>query len=305
VKLHEYFDGLLKGAVNINATRLGLLGEHTGAIRACLGEDHKLAPVVKSFVPQGSWAHKTIIRPLPGREFDADMLVSMKRQRGWSDDPVRYLLALHEALAAAPRYRGKAELKTRCVRVSYAGDCHVDLVPYLHIPGWFAQDLIVNRRDNAFEEVNPAGFTDWMRGRDRLAHGNLRKTIRLLKYLRDYKRTFTVPSVILTVLAGERVNWWSSEVLDGYADLPSAFTRIVAATDRWLQARPGLPPIADPSCPGARFDHRLTEAGYAAFRDRFHVYAGQVAAALAAESREESVTLWRGVFGDAFRPLPG
>lgn len=52
-----------------------------------------------------------------------------------------------------------------------------------------------------------------MRGRDRLAAGNLRKTIRLLKYLRDYKQTFTVPSVILTVIVGGRVNWWRSQFL--------------------------------------------------------------------------------------------
>jgi hypothetical protein len=37
--------------------------------------------------PAGLWAQRTIIRPAPGCGFDADLLVSMKPQRGRSDDP--------------------------------------------------------------------------------------------------------------------------------------------------------------------------------------------------------------------------
>jgi hypothetical protein len=304
VKLHDYFDGLLDGAVNINADRLRQLDEHVAAIRGCLRGDEDLASIIRSFVPQGSWAQRTIIRPLPGREFDADMLVEMKRQRQWDQDPKQYLLAVHASLKASARYRSRLELKTRCVRVVYANDCHVDLVPYVHTRGWFERHQIVHRAENRFEEVNPGGFTEWMRVRDRLAVGNLRKTIRLLKYLRDYKQTFTVPSVILTVIVGGRVSWWRSSLLDGYADLPTAFTRLVTDTDRWLQERPGLPEISDPSCPDARFDHRLTQQGYRTFRSRFHGYAEKIQAAYRAGERKESIALWQGVFGDEFAPAP-
>jgi hypothetical protein len=186
--------------------------------------------------------------------------------------------------------------------VMYANDCHVDLVPYIHTSGWFERHEIVNRKENQFEEVNPDGFTKWMRRQDRLAAGNLRKTIRLLKYLRDYKQTFTVPSVILTVIVGGRVSWWRSQLLEGYADLPTAFTRLVADTDRWLQDHPDLPEISDPSCAEARFDHRLTQREYDTFRDRFHGYAQRIRAAYDVEDKEKSITQWRRVFGDEFAP---
>ena len=300
--MHDYFAGLLDGAVNINPDRLRQLDEHVAAIKDCLRGDDDLASIVRSFLPQGSWAQRTIIRPLPGMEFDADLLVDMKRQRQWSDDPKQYLLAVHGVLLASARYRNRVELKTRCVRVIYANDCHVDLVPYVHISGWFDRHLIVNRAVNRFEEVNPNGFTEWMRGQDRLANGNLRRTIRLLKYLRDYKETFTVPSVILTVIVGNRVNWWRSRLLDGYADLSSAFTRLVTDTDGWLQERPDLPAISDPSCPEARFDHRLTQQGYENFRRKFHGYAEKISTAFDTTSRNESIALWREIFGDAFTP---
>src|SRR5579875_3003163 len=117
--------------------RLRQLDDHVAAIGGCLRDDGGLAPMIRRFVPQGSWAQRTIIKPQPGHEFDADVLVEMKQQRKWADDPKQYLLALHDALRAAARYRSRVELKTRCVRVVYAGDCHVDLVPYVHTSGWF------------------------------------------------------------------------------------------------------------------------------------------------------------------------
>lgn len=303
VKLYDYFAGLLDGAVNINDDRLRQLDDHVAAIKDCLRDDNDVAPMIRRFIPQGSWAQRTIIKPLPGHEFDADVLIEMKQQRNWAaGDPKQYLLAVHDALRTSARYRGRVELKTRCVRVLYAGDCHVDLVPYLHSFGWFERHEIVNRATNRFEAVNPGGFTDWMRGQDQLAAGNLRKTIRLLKYLRDYKQTFTVPSVILTVIVGARISWWQSRLFDGYADLPTAFTRLVTDTDNWLQDRPDLPKIADPSCPQARFDHRMTQQGYQNFRSRFHGYAGKIRSAYEAGARDESVRLWRSVFGNEFAP---
>lgn len=137
MKLHDYFAGLLDSAVNINPDRLRQLGDHVAAIKGCLRDDDDLSPVVRSFVPQGSWAQRTIIKPLPGTEFDADLLVEMQRQRKWSKDPKQYLLAVHAVLRASLRYRHRVQLKTRCVRVTYANDCHVDLVPYVHLPGLY------------------------------------------------------------------------------------------------------------------------------------------------------------------------
>jgi hypothetical protein len=55
VKLHGYFAGLLDSAVNINDDRLRQLDDHVDAIRGCLREDEGLAPMIRRFVPQGSW----------------------------------------------------------------------------------------------------------------------------------------------------------------------------------------------------------------------------------------------------------
>src|SRR6266498_2352988 len=134
MKLHEYFSGLLDRVVNIDPSRLEQLAGHEKALTEWQRNDSVFRPMVEGFSRQGSWAHRTIIRPLPGQQFDADLLVRMERQRGWSEEPRRYPEALYEAMLRGPRHRDKVELKTRCVRVNYAGDCHVDLVPYVYLP---------------------------------------------------------------------------------------------------------------------------------------------------------------------------
>lgn len=303
MKLHDYFTGLLADSVNINETRLEQLVDHERALARWLREDPLFSAIMEGVSRQGSWAHRTIIKPQPGQEFDADLLVQMSRQRSWSKDPRRYLESLHEAVLRSPRHRDKVELKTRCVRVTYAGDCHVDLVPYVNVPlyGIYDQQFIVNRKVNEFERVNPEGFVTWVRGKDQVANGHLRTSLRLLKYLRDYKGTFDVPSVILTVIVGSRANGLF-DFFERYCDLPTTFRSLVTGTDRWLQAQSGVPVIRDPSCPAVNFSHRLEEASFEKFRDHIHGYADMVRAAYKESDRQESIKLWRGIFGDAFAP---
>lgn len=303
MKLHEYFSGLLDGVVNLNPARLDQLVRHEKALTDWLCGDSTFGPLVEGFVRQGSWAHRTIIRPQPGCEFDADLLVQVKPQRSWKREPARYVEALYESVRRSPRHRDKVALKTRCVRVTYANDCHADLVPYVYLPmyGIFDQYFIVNRKANEFEQVNPDGFTAWLRDKDQRANGHLRTSLRLLKYMRDFKGTFEVPSVILTVVVGSRVNGWAA-AFDRYRDLPTAFGSLVGGTDRWLQWHSDLPRIGDPSCSAVDFRHRLDESAYRRFRDRFHGYADTVRTAYRAKDRPESVELWRRVFGDEFAP---
>ncbi|MBY8854502.1 hypothetical protein K7G98_42165, partial [Saccharothrix sp. MB29] len=70
--------------------------------------------------------------------------------------------------------------------VQYANNAmHVDIVPFVVLSD--GTQNIVNRDDNCWERTNPGGFTTWMQGKDKITGGNLRKVIRLLKFLRDHK----------------------------------------------------------------------------------------------------------------------
>jgi hypothetical protein len=237
------------------------------AIHVALGVDAVVGPLLDDLIPQGSWAHRTIIRPLGGREFDADVLMKMTPVAAW--EPKDYLKAVRAAFRRTSTYRDMVTKKNRCVRVVYANDCHVDVVPYLILGD--RREVIVNFADNAYEDTNPDGFTDWMRERDGVANGNLRKVIRLLKYVRDYKGTFDCKSVILTTLVGERISEWSAA--ERYKDVPTTLVNVLEDLAAFVSVHPLMPDLADPSCPGTSFNHRWDQTRYDNFRTQVTRYA--------------------------------
>ena len=296
MKLHDYFAGLLTDTVNLDEARLALLAGRVTNIVTTLKTDSVIKPLFLDHIPQGSWPHLTIISPLPNKEFDADFLLKLTEVPDWSADPKEYLKQTRAAFKRSFAYRDSITKKNRCVRVVFKNDCHVDVVPHLVLAG--GRQVILNYADNKFEDTNPAGFTDWMAQQDGLANGHLRRVLRLLKYLRDYKGTFSVPSVILTTLVGDRIQSWNAST--AYPDLPTAFVRFLDDLDDWLTYRPTMPVIADPSCPGTTFNHRWEEGKYANFAKWITYYRGKADAALAESDKNKSVDLWREIFGDAF-----
>jgi hypothetical protein len=298
MKLLDYFAQFLPDKVNLNQSRLDDLDTRVTSITQILKESDNLDGKVLDTIPQGSWAHKTIIRPALGLEFDADFLVQLVEDYSWNLDPQKYNDAIWDALNAHGTYVVRSTRKNRCVRVRYANLCHIDIVPYVVMAN--GAQVIVNRTTNTFEDTNPVGFTAWLQEKDDLTNGNLRRVLRLLKYLRDQANAFSIKSVLLTTLVGSVVDSWRAVDTDHYKDVPTTLVNLVEELDAWLQARPYKPSITDPSCPSTSFDHRWTENQYATFRDDIHKLAPKVRAAYDVEGRNASVTAWRDVFGDAF-----
>jgi Adenylyl/Guanylyl and SMODS C-terminal sensor domain/Second Messenger Oligonucleotide or Dinucleotide Synthetase domain len=296
MKLHAYFAGLLTDTVNLSRERLDLLDSRVSSIVACVKADEQLKDLYIDHIPQGSWPHRTIITPLPGKEFDADFLLHLQEVDEWTADPKEYIRQVRAAFKRSFVYKDMVRKKNRCVRIGYVNDCHVDVVPHLVLAD--GRQVIINYKDNQFEDTNPAGFTTWMHEKDDLANGYLRVVLRLLKYLRDYKKTFSVPSIILTTLLGERVQAWNAD--DLYPDLPTAFVNLLTALDTWLAWHPTMPTITDPSCPGTTFNHRWDEDKYTNFTKWIGYYRAKAEAALKEEDKDKSTTLWREIFGEAF-----
>lgn len=298
--LADHFAVLLQDTVNLSKAKITLLNERVEAIYGALDSDAVLGPFVQGKIPQGSWAHRTIIRPKPGREFDADFLLHLNENPEWSASPSQYIEQVYAALRGSSTYKDKLSRHCRCVRVAYANDCHVDIVPYLNLGS--LRQVIVNKDEDIWEDTNPQGFTQWMRDKDEIANTNLRKVIRLLKFLRDRSTWTGTRSVILTTVVGERVESWKRIGDSGYYNsVPAALLHIVQDLDDWLQANPSKPSVSDPSRSGATFDHRWDEATYQHFRDRIHGYRESIDEAYYEPNKEISVALWQGLFGDGFK----
>lgn len=299
MKLLNYFDEFMKNTVNIDDSRLRDLDSRVETLYSVIREDEELGPIILGKDPQGSWAHETIIKPVEENEFDADFMLIMEEQDDW--EPRDYLNKLYAAFQRLEAYKDTATKKDRCVRVVYANDCHIDIVPFLTLSD--GRQVIVNHGTNDWEETDPDEFTAWMKRQDDTAQGNLRRVIRLMKYLRDHHMQFKrSKSVILTVLLGERVAA-TKRIIDPnyYGNLPTAFVHILEDLNSWMQARPILPDLPDPSGANNDFGHRWNQESYDNLRNKVQAIAGDARAALDAEGIETSHDLWKAVFGDDFK----
>ena len=298
MKLIDYFGEFLRNTVNLNKTRIEQLDHRVDKVTEALKSAPELDGMVLDTIPQGSWAHRTIIRPAADLEFDADFLVQLAETTDWKKSPTKYADAVWQALKNHTTYGSMTTRKNRCVRVTYANDCHIDVVPY--IVEWSGREVIVNRTTGEFEQTYPTGFTEWLQDKDDYTGGDLRKVLRLLKYLRDSRHAFEIKSVLLTTLAGSVVDGWRNANGDYYRDVPTTLVNVVEDLDARLQSNPFKPHITDPSCPATSFDHRWTELQYRNFREAIHKLAPRLRTAYDLAGAPESVVAWQEIFGPSF-----
>lgn len=302
MQLTDHFDVLLKDTVNLSQHKLDSLETRVDSIYEALKADDEIGSLIRGKSPQGSWAQRTIINPVGKNEFDADFMLDMKENPDWSDSPKTYIDQVYAALHRHSIYKNMPHSrKCRCVSLVYANSMHVDIVPHLKLAD--GREVIVNRDDNVWEKTNPQGFTAWMKEKDSIANGNLRKIIRLMKYLRNHKGSFTgTRSILLTTLLGERVT--ELQVISNpgyYSNVPTTLLHVIKDLDAWLQAQPYKPSIPDPSNFEINFDHRWDQATYSYFRERIHAHAAEIEEAYEEPDKDRSVRKWQDIFGGGFK----
>ena len=304
----EYFKTFLKDVVNLNDTRLKQLKSRVDAVYRALNADTTIGSTITGMSRQGSWAHRLIIRPRSGGDFDADFFLNMDEQEYW--EPKRYINEVYYALDRHSTYSKQEHgRKCRCVYLEYAPEsgvgCHLDIVPFITLAD--GRQVIVNRDDNLWEphygSTDPQGFTNWVKRRDELASKQFRRVTRLMKYLRRERGSFNgVKSVVLTTVLGEQVNEYRALSGSRYSNIPTALVHIIEDLDDWLQDRPAKPSLPNPAGDGTTFDHRWTDTTYRNFRDRIHSIAPKMRAAYDEPDKSKSITAWRDLFGDNFNP---
>lgn len=301
MKLNDHLRQFLVETVNLNATRIETLEKRVKTIKEYLTASDYGA-TIRGFSAQGSWSHKTIIKPATEKkEFDADLVVYLDPVAGWT--PAKYVVDLRRAFWASSVYRDLASFKSRCVKLNYAGDFHLDVVPIVVEKNWFGDTSlsVCNRVDDEFEPTDGDGFGEWWIGRDNVIGGSkLIEAARLIKYIRDFKGRFAIKSVLLTTLIGMQIKDEDQFNLDPFADLATTLTTVMRRLDDWLQARALLPFVENPKLPGESFTRSLTQEGYDTIRENITRYRGWIDEAFNEADRDESIRKWRRVFGSDY-----
>lgn len=292
MKLNRRFREFLRDEVNPNRERLGRLYVGVRGVKRHLETNLRGYQRIDR---QGSLGLDTLIKPVrDDDEYDADIQVVMNPTPNW--EPRDYFQALSEVLAQNDNYADKIRLGTRCVTLDFAGNFHLDVVPRITEDG---THLICNRATNCFEPTDGTGFRDWFSDKSRITKVNLKRAVRLLKYLRDRQDNYVAKSILLTTLAGKAIRS-SDQGEESVRTVANTLTTVLTRMDRFLQQNPIMPRIENPALSSEDFHRHWDQNRYGYFRDRVHSHAAIAQEALASPSVEDSIRIWRRLFGEAF-----
>ena len=297
----QYFDEFLRDTVNLNQTRIDILQQRVATVEDLVRRSD-WTPTIRSFEAQGSWAHKTIIKPPNGGDFDADLVIFINPVTGWR--PRDYVDTLVGIFRASGTYKDLVTASGRCATLDYTGDFHLDLVPCVVGRGGNSQFEVCNRRDDLFEPTDGLAYARWFAERNAWTGGHrLRKVTRLLKYLRDTRADLSIKSILLTTLIGNQVTAMDEALRDQWhPDVPTSLKRVAGLLDDYLQANVAMPTVTNPVLPSETFMRQWDQARYTAFRTSFHSCRQGIDGAHAEPDQSESIRKWRLVFGDGFAP---
>ena len=288
----EDFRKFLSGHVNVNDARMERLRTSVRAVKKYLRENLK---GYQKMEPQGSFALGTIIKPVrKNDEFDADIQIVMKPNDEW--EPKDYISAIYNTLKENGNYADKLRRKTRCVTIDYAGDFHLDVVPRVTIKG---RHCVCNGRENKFEPTDGNGYRNWFNEKNRITDGNLKRVVRLLKYLRDHKSNYTAKSILLTTLVGNTIRK-SDEGKERVSTLADTLVTVLTRMDDYLQKNPKMPDIKNPALKNETFNRHWDQKKYANFRDKVHSHTLRAKKAKAESSSEKAIKIWQELFGENF-----
>ena len=291
-KNNKDFQEFLRDQVNLNQSRIDRLTRGVDGVNDYLKDNLK---GYQNLERQGSYALGTLIKPVDDNdEYDADIQVVMNSNPKWR--PKDYVNEIHKTLKQNKNYADKLRLKTRCVTVDYADDFHLDVVPRVTIGG---KHYICNRNDDRFEQTDGTGYREWFNEKNRITGGNLKRVVRLLKYLRDHKNSYTVKSIMLTTLAGNAIRS-DDEGMEGVSTVADTLVTVLTRMDAYLQRRPCMPIVQNPALPSEDFNRHWTQNQYANFRKRVHSQTQTARRAKTEGSSEKAIKIWQELFGESF-----
>lgn len=290
MKFEKDFAEFLANEVNINKTRVEKLKKGMDAVSAHASKMEEY----EGTQTQGSYATKTIIKPPSDKDYDLDLLLFLDPNSGHT--PSGRIDSVWEHFNNSAVYQGKATRKTRCVQLKYQ-DFHIDIVPAVELTDGTCH--IFNRHENKTELTDGSGYRDWFNSMNSNTGGELKRCVRLLKYVRDIKQTFTIKSVTLTTLAGLASNQIPKE---DCKTTPDALKAITERINQYLINNPTVPNVSNPALPSEDLARGWSQEKYEIFRKRFNTITENIAEAYDCEDPGLSTQKWRKIFGDKFRP---
>jgi len=134
---------------------------HYEAVGNWLAEDEDLEHLNPTVYPQGSFAIGTTVKPIGQQEHDVDLVVEFD---SWDQSADDLYNAVRRRIESNGNYGDKTEPKQRCVRICYADNFHLDVLPARpDSTGMLPVGSIdvPDRKLEDWKESNPKGYIEW------------------------------------------------------------------------------------------------------------------------------------------------
>lgn len=131
--------------------------------------------------PQGSMKIGTTVKPFGRDEYDLDFVCEFQFRADHLQSPLQLLKLLESRLREHQIYRAILEVKNRCIRLNYAHEFHMDILPACSNPDEGGSCLLVpDRESHSWKHSNPKGYANWFESRCELALKRLIESRRLM-----------------------------------------------------------------------------------------------------------------------------
>ncbi|MPZ50967.1 MAG: nucleotidyltransferase [Dehalococcoidia bacterium] len=272
-----------------------------------------LYPYAPQLYPQGSLRILTTVKPRGHEEYDLDIVSQLAvnpRQVTWQ----QVYRWEKQRLREHGYYKTILELKNRCLRLNYAGQFHMDILPACPDPVLGGTAILVpDHKAGGWKSSDPKGYATSFEARSnwRLAEkaaqpvppqvapefkAPLVRAVQLIKRQRDQVFTdadLAPASIVQTTLA--------AEAYAGQATTAEAVTRYLYYVSQLLDANPKMPfRVLNPVNKGEVLSERWesTPGAYEAFRRELYAFKDLWERLLRAQGTVEIHELLKQLFGE-------
>ena len=244
--MNKYLDNILLlmcGKLQLQDSLYKLAEERYHAIAKIIEEDPIFRDIELNMYAHGSFRLKTTVKPVSGEEYDLDFVVEISNETAREMTPEQLYNHIFRILSTDGIHDKMVEKKSRCIRINYANDFHMDIMPGKQI-NVESKEIIVPDRElkHWHHHSNPIRYAEWFEEQAKthiITEINqmrkvqcsaepiadheivtrlepLRRAVQLIKRYRDIycdvHNTEAVRSIVICTLMGEITSTYSDTV---------------------------------------------------------------------------------------------
>ena len=272
-RYQPFFDKFLRDVLPLDASRVERIDGAWQRLHDVVVGGDAFSRYRPEIVPQGSYAAGMAVRPVrPGDEFDVDLVVKLTLPVSCTSTET--LTWIRTRLALDSVFKMRLLAHPRCVRISYAGDFHMDVAPARRtlstspISGARLIRVKVPDRVGGWRFSNPEGFVRWCEAQKERTGGDFARVVMMMKRWRDFNapEKRRIKSIVFTTLLGRSVPAWTG---GGDSRRPDAdlLVATLGVLVRKLAPITGVPLVPNPSLKLENLARTWTRNDFQAFRE--------------------------------------